>query len=250
MTVSDRDALATGSLRTPLSLTRILRQPRWLVRDLAPMPAELRDPLVYARGVYLWRRVRQDGYTMLGCRRGRTLYRLAVAIERRRIPGAVVDCGACNGGSTAIMAAGAPSRTAWAFDSFEGLPDPREIDGQDADGWGGSCLGREENVREAFVRYARPEQLQIVKGWFEDTLASSAEVIGPIALLHADGDFYDPVKLTLEVLYDRISPGGWVVVDDYANWPGARKAVDHFRAERKIAEPLQRAEGSAYWQRA
>jgi hypothetical protein len=229
---------------------RILRQPSWIMHDLAPMRAELRHPVEYLRGVFLWHRVRQDGYTMLGCRRARTLHRLAVVAERRRVPGAIVDCGACNGGSTAIMAAGAPARTAWAFDSFEGLPEPGAADGEGAAGWGGSCLGREDNVRAAFERYARSEQLRIVKGWFEDTLAPATAEIGPIALLHADGDWYESIKLTLDVLYDRISPGGWVVVDDYSAWSGARKAVDDFRAERAILSPLHLAEGSAYWRHA
>jgi O-methyltransferase len=248
MTTTDKDTLATGELRAPLNPLRILCQPQWVVNDLAPMPVELRNPLEYVRGVWLWRRVRQDGYTMLGCRRGRTLHRLAVQVERTGVPGAIVDCGVWNGGSTAMMAAGAPTRTAWAFDSFVGLPEPGGEDGEGAEGWAGSCLGREESVRNAFIRYANADQLRIVKGWFEDTLASTADEIGPIAVLHADGDWYDSVKLTLDVLVAQVSPGGWVVVDDYSVWSGARKAVDDFRRDRRIRTPLLRAEASAYWQ--
>jgi hypothetical protein len=147
------------------------------------------------------------------------------------------------------MAAGAPSRTAWAFDSFEGLPEPGDEDGEVARDWVGSTLGRETHVEAAFRRYARPEQLRIVKGWFHETLSPSAPRIGGIALLHADGDLYDSIKITLDVLYGRVASGGWVVVDDYSStwWAGARKAVDDFRAERAITSPLLRAEGSAYW---
>jgi O-methyltransferase len=244
------DQLATGDLNAPLRPTRIFLQPSWLMRDLAPMRAELRSPLTFVAGTRLWRRVRQEGYTMLGCRRARTLYRLAAEAERQGIPGALVDCGAWNGGSTAILAAGAPTRTAWAFDSFEGLPAPTVQDDDDAASWKGSCLGREEHVREAFRRYADPRQLRIVKGWFQDTLPAHAPEIGPIAVLHADGDWFESIKLTLEVLYAQVTVGGWVVVDDYATWSGARKAVETFRAERGIRSPLVHTESSAHWRKA
>lgn len=247
---SESDRLATGELNTPLSPLQILKRPRWVLEDLAPMRAELRSPRIYLAGTVLWRRVRQDGYTMLGCRRARTLYRLATEVEHRGIPGALVDCGVWNGGSTVMLAVGAPTRTAWAFDSFEGLPAPSERDDDaHAASWEGSCVGREENVRDAFRRYADPRRLRIVKGWFDESLPASAQAVGPIAVLHADGDWFDSIKITLEVLYDQVSRGGCVVIDDYAVWSGARKAVDAFRAERGIRSPLVHTEASAYWRK-
>jgi hypothetical protein len=241
-------ALATGELNRRLAFQRVLRQPRWLVSDLAPTSAELGHPRTYVRGVALWYRVRQQGFTMLGCRRARTLYRLAVEVERAGVPGSLVDCGVWNGGSTAMLAAGAPTRAAWAFDSFEGLPEPSEHDPEDAAEWEASCLGREENVAEAFRRFAQPNQLHTVKGWFDQTLPEHASRVGPIAVLHADGDWYESIRVTLDSLYDHVSPGGYVVVDDYSVWSGAKRAVDEFRAEREIGAKLQRAEASAYWQ--
>jgi O-methyltransferase len=246
-TINARERLATGGLNAPLSPWRIVREPHWLLRDLAPTSVELHRPAEYIKGVALWRQVRQQGFTMLGCRRARTLHRLAAFVERHGVPGAIVDCGVWNGGSSAIMAHAAPTRTVWAFDSFEGLPKPGPED-QQAEGWAGSCLGREDNVREAFRRFARGEQVRIVKGWFADTFPRTRDRIGPIALLHADGDWYDSVKLTLNSLYDRITSGGWMVVDDYSIWSGARMAVDEFRSARAITSPLCRAEASAYWQ--
>ncbi len=247
MDASPAERLATGKLNEPLALRRILRQPRWLIDDLGPTAVEMRRPLVFLRGLALWTRVRQQGFTMIGCRRGRTLFRLAAEVEREHVPGALVDCGVWNGGSTALLAAAAPSRTVWAFDSFEGLPEPGVEDGDDALAWGASCLGSEENVREAFRRFARPDQLRIVKGWFEDTLPLHLASVGPIAVLHADGDWYASVRVTLESLYDSVSAGGYVVVDDYDVWSGARRAVDDFRTARSISAPLLRAEASAYW---
>jgi hypothetical protein len=246
---SNIERLASGELNQPLPLRRILSRPRWIVDDLAPTTQELRHPLTFLRGLALWSSVRQQGFTMIGCRRGRTLFRLAAEAERKKIPGALVDCGVWNGGSTALLAAAAPSRDAWAFDSFEGLPQPGVDDGDAAPSWQASCVGREEHVVEAFRRFARPQQLRVIKGWFDQTLPAHAAAVGPIAVLHADGDWYASIRVTLDSLYNQVSPGGYVVVDDYSVWSGARRAVDEFRAVRGIDVPLRRTEASAYWRK-
>jgi O-methyltransferase len=240
-----------GRLNPPLPLRRIAEQPSWIFKDLAPMSPEVRRPLQYAQSVLLWKRVRQRGYTMLGCRRGRTLFRLAREVERQNVPGALVDCGVWNGGSTALLSAGAPTREVYAFDSFEGLPpSDEELDGQDSVDRAGWCLGVEDNVREALQRFGSPEHLHIVKGWFEDSFPREGAAVGPIAVLHADGDWYASVRLTLETFYDRVSPGGFVAVDDYGVWSGARQAVDEFRSARSIEQPLITVEAAAYWRKA
>jgi O-methyltransferase len=239
-----------GRLNDPLPIRRIARQPRWILTDLAPTRDEIARPLRYAYSVLLWTRVRQRGYTMLGCRRGRTLYRLAREIDRRSIPGALVDCGVWNGGSTALLSAGAPTREVYAFDSFDGLPpSDAQVDGEHTVDRAGWCLGVEDNVRDALQRFGSPQRLHIVKGWFEDTFPREVDSVGPIAVLHADGDWYASVRLTLETFYDRISPGGFVAVDDYGVWSGARKAVDEFRSARSIEEPLTAVEAAAYWRK-
>jgi hypothetical protein len=250
-TTSEREVKPPkGQLNRPLSLRGIARRPIWIITGLAPMRREMRRPLQYAQSVLLWWRVRQHGYTMLGCRRGRTLYRLAREADRRGVPGALVDCGAWNGGSTALLSAGAPSRWVYAFDSFEGLPPPDEaVDGVESAGWVGECLGTESNVRDALRRFGSPDRLRIVKGWFEDTFHREADSIGPVAVLHADGDWYDSVRLTLETFYDRVSPGGFVVIDDYGIWSGARRAVDEFRVARSLQESLVVVEAAAYWRK-
>ncbi len=240
-----------GQLNRPLSLARIAHRPAWLFKDLAPTKVEIRRPWDYASGVVLWTRIRQRGYTMLGCRRGRTLYRLAREVDRQDVPGALVDCGVWNGGSTALLSAGAPSRQAYAFDSFQGLPPSNaQLDGAESVDWDGECVGVEDNVREALRRFGAPARLTIVKGWFQDTFPREVDSVGTIAVLHADGDWYDSVRLTLETFYDQVAAGGFVVIDDYGVWSGARQAVDEFRSDRAVAEPLVLVEAAAYWRKA
>jgi O-methyltransferase len=49
-------------------------------------------------------------------------------------------------------------------------------------------------------------------------------------------------------LYDKVSPGGAVIVDDYGAVPACQKAVQDFRRARDIAEPIQVIDGlGVYW---
>jgi predicted O-methyltransferase YrrM len=167
------------------------------------------------------------------------LRELAQAIERDRVPGALVECGVFKGGGAAVIAASAaPSREVYLFDSFEGLPPPGAEDGRIAQAQysGGWCAGTEEDVRTIFAALGLlGPRVHFVKGWFQDTFAVSA--VGPIALLHIDADWYDSVRLCLERFWDDVSPGGYVVFDDYARWEGCTRAVDEFLAARRL-EPL------------
>lgn len=42
----------------------------------------------------------------------------------------------------------------------------------------------------------------------------------------------ESTKVCLEHLYDRVSTGGFIVVDDYGHFEGCRRAVIEFLAER------------------
>ncbi len=55
-----------------------------------------------------------------------------------------------------------------------------------------------------------------------------------IALLHLDMDVREPTAFALEALWDRIVPGGLVVIDDYNSVAGATDAIDAFIAPRGL----------------
>jgi O-methyltransferase len=240
-------------MRKPLvrRIGRLLRgsAEEWAqLRDLSPSLGEFRGPLRYYRAVQRWRALRYGQYTKLSCRRARALERLAASVERYGVPGALVDCGAWNGGSTVLLSNGAPSREAWAFDAFEAYPGPGALDGPDSADWSRKIIGSDRRVREAFERFAQPRRLHIVKGLFEDTFPQTASEIGEVAILHADSDWYESVMLTLQTFYPRVSAGGYVVIDDYGWWEGARRAVDEFRRVKNISAPLRWIDASGvYW---
>jgi hypothetical protein len=51
-----------------------------------------------------------------------------------------------------------------------------------------------------------------------------------ISILRLDTDWYQSTKHELDHLYDRLVPGGVLILDDYGWWQGARRAVDEWLA--------------------
>jgi asparagine synthase (glutamine-hydrolysing) len=71
------------------------------------------------------------------------------------------------------------------------------------------------------------ERIALERGLFEDTLVLDDR---KVAFAHLDCDWYEPVALCLDRIYPRLSPGGFVVSDDYHDYGGCRDAVDAFLA--------------------
>ncbi len=55
-----------------------------------------------------------------------------------------------------------------------------------------------------------------------------------LALLHLDMDVREPTELALQLLWDRLVPGGLLVLDDYGTVAGETEAVDAFIAQRGL----------------
>lgn len=131
------------------------------------------------------------------------------------------------------------SRTLWVFDTFEGIPPPTmdDPDHEIAKLYTGAFRGDLEEVQALFQSLGILTQAKLIKGLFQDTMPRSE--VGAIAVLHLDGDWYESVKVCLDHLYDRVSPGGVIQIDDYGHWEGARKAVDEFMQTREIRAPFR-----------
>jgi hypothetical protein len=194
-------------------------------------------------------------YTMLSRERLESLYKAARAICENDIAGNFVECGVAAGGSSAMLAAvikrfSKQVRWLWAFDSFEGMPEPGEFDRHgnvcaDASGWGtGTCSAPEDSVRNLCQRIGALDVLKTVKGRFEHTLPEWRNRAGIISLLHMDGDCYDSTKAILDNLYDHVTGEGFIQVDDYGYWDGCRKAIHEFEQKRNIRFCLKQIDGT------
>ena len=76
-----------------------------------------------------------------------------------------------------------------------------------------------------FARYDLPgDQVVFLEGFFEETLG--AHPFGPLAVARLDGDMYSS---TIVALYTRLSPGGFLIVDDYGAIASCRQPVNDYR---------------------
>jgi len=180
-------------------------------------------------------------YTKAGYPRLSNVYALSIALEEGNVPGAFVECGTWKGGCSAIMGAVSDRygsrRMTWYLDSFEGMPDPTEADGEGTEEIEGDILkASASDVKEIIFKKLKlaPARNRIVKGWFKETLPKVKDEIGPIALLRLDADWYEATLYCLRELYNQVVPGGYIIFDDYARWEGCRKAVREFLEERKL----------------
>ena len=200
--------------------------------------------------------VRKRYYSFLSYSRLSKIYDMALLVEEEAIHGDFVECGVCRGGSAGVLSKIAErnsTRHVWLFDSWEGLPQPTEIDVDFAgtSGYKGQAYSPEQTAREfLFEKLALDEQrIHLVKGWFQDTLPSYKHEIGEIALLHLDSDWYESTKLCLEELYDSVVEGGVIVIDDYWFWQGCRKAVDEFLAKHNLVVDVHRVDIAAVFRK-
>lgn len=183
-------------------------------------------------------------YTMTDVEKLYAVITAARYVTRYAIPGSVVECGVWRGGSMHAMAraldgAGSRERDLYLFDTYEGMTPPgprdRRSDGRQASElmstygktsrvWAYASL---EDVQEGFQEVPYPqEKLHFVKGPVEETIP--AEAPERIAVLRLDTDWYASTAHELTHLYDRLSPGGVLLLDDYGWWQGSREAVDEF----------------------
>ena len=173
------------------------------------------------------------------------------------VPGDLVECGVWRGGTAiflrAILAAfGDPERRVWACDSFEGLPEadadryPMDVPMQ-LHTYKQLAVGIDE-VKANFARYdLLDERVDFVHGWFRDTLPTLA--VERIAVLRLDGDMYESTIDALTNLEPKVSPGGFVIIDDYGGIEACAEAVDDYRASAGIRALIHKVDWTGVWWR-
>jgi O-methyltransferase len=198
-----------------------------------------------------------EGFTMIGLERLGNLQRCVEDVLERDIPGDLIETGVWRGGAAMLMRALLAlhrdgRRMVFAADSFEGLPAP-DVERYPADAKAGLhevdfLRVSLQEVEEYFGRFGLlDERVRFVKGWFRDTLPPLAGRTW--ALIRLDGDLYESTIVALDSLYEGLSPGGYLIVDDY-HLAGCRQAVDEFRDANGIREELVRIDwAGVYWQK-
>lgn len=197
-------------------------------------------------------------YTMIGRKRLDNIRDCYLTCRNDNVVGDIIETGVWRGGAM-IFATGLlkvfndTCRKIYLADSFEGLPPPSieyPVDVGDLHHKRSELAVGLEEVQATFKRYNLCEpNVRFVKGFFNESMPLLAKEVESLCILRLDGDMYESTIVVLEALYDKVSIGGFVIVDDWT-LPGAHQAVVDFRSKRNIRDPMISIDcASAYWRK-
>ncbi|MEK7551825.1 MAG: TylF/MycF/NovP-related O-methyltransferase [Patescibacteria group bacterium] len=147
--------------------------------------------------------------------------------------GQIAEVGSFQGGNVLcalnfMAAAGLHPKKYYAFDSFEGFPELSEFDPKSFRRGDHSIKVIPQEIMDKFVIFPNAK---IVKGFIPKTFSH----IGNnerFALVFYDCDLYEPALATYKYFWDKIVPGGYMVIHDYetqtGGFTGVKKASEEF----------------------
>jgi len=188
-------------------------------------------------------------------------YNAFMTLREKGISGDCVELGVWKGGISAMLGKLCEvynDGKVWSFDSFEGMSKCGDFDM--------ACDEKSVNLANNFdvqlrnfnfddflhtchdIMGLKKETVTPVVGWVDQTLPVTIPLIDQIKILRIDLDWYEPTKIALESLYEKVVIGGYIICDDYGYWKGARKAIDEFRTQNFINTTIiqtPKSDGSA-----
>jgi hypothetical protein len=186
--------------------------------------------------------------TMTSPERIAGLHTALQSVHENKIAGDFVECGIWKGGNIVIAKKFFDSvnniKNFLCYDTFEGMTEPGEFDGEKAHKtWQGKskCEAEMEEVIEVFKFHnLLDDRIKFIKGDVRKTLLDKNNLPDSISILRLDTDFYDSTLIELELLYPRLTPGGYLIVDDYGHWHGSRRAVNEYFGEEFVQENFKK----------
>lgn len=168
----------------------------------------------------------------------------------KSVPGDVIECGVWRGGLIASFAhLLGNKRNYYLFDSFEGLPDAKAVDGEAALEW------QKDKASANYLDNCKAEvdfsikamettgsKYFIEKGWFDETMPKFKST-SKVALLRLDGDWYDSIMVSLKNLYPLVVKGGLIIIDDYYTWDGCSRAVHDYLSQTNSTDRIRNTAG-------
>ena len=151
--------------------------------------------------------------------------------EVQEVPGSIAELGVYRGDFAALMHANLPDRRIHLFDTFNGFDDrDREVD--DERSWVTRFHDFSDTSMDA-VRQMFPEHAEVIfhRGWFPETTHDVADD-ERFALVSLDADLYQPMLAGLRWFWERMTPGGYILIHDYNNgsFTGTKVAAREFVA--------------------
>jgi O-methyltransferase/8-demethyl-8-(2,3-dimethoxy-alpha-L-rhamnosyl)tetracenomycin-C 4'-O-methyltransferase len=197
-------------------------------------------------------------HSMIGNRRLQNLREVMEFVLVNNIPGDFIETGVWRGGAcimarAVLKAYGITDRRVWVADSFCGLPAPNPQFAADANDKHHTYTELAVSLEEVKANFAKydllDDQVVFLKGWFSETLPQAP--IQALAVLRLDGDMYESTMDGLTHLYDKVTTGGVIIVDDFGAVAACRQAVNDFRADQGIEGNIYNIDGiGVFWQKA
>jgi len=196
------------------------------------------------------------GDTMTGWARLDNVHKLLTEVIENKIPGDYIETGVWRGGSSifaraVITAYGEKNnRVSYVCDSFSGLPPgDRDLDKQDKN-WDNTPYLEVsyEVVASNFAKYGLLDSNVIfVKGFFRDSMFPLSKEVKRLSIMRLDGDMYESTVDVLDRLYDKLSVGGYTIIDDWFGFPAKTACEDFFKVHGINPEIIAIDTISAYW---
>ncbi len=181
-------------------------------------------------------------YTAMGRVKFDQLHEALDTIRTEGVEGDFVECEPGRGGAGVYLrgyldANDLPGRDVWVASAFRSTPEGREPRPLDAGGVD-DLLADLNQVREAFARFGLlDERVRFLQGTFDASLQDAP--ITSISLVRLGSGIGTDAGVVLDRLYDRLSDGGFVIVEDTSQ-PGCAEAVEEFRTRRGVSSPVGR----------
>ena len=201
-----------------------------------------------SEGRELISRIRSRKLTYLSDKKLASLLSTCRVIEEANLPGIFLEAGCALGGSAILIATIKNfERPLFIYDVFGMIPPPTKEDTQDVHdryrtilegksiGIGGDkYYGYQENLYDlvqsnlkSFGINCEGQSVSLVKGFVQDTM----KIDQSVAFAHVDVDWYEPVITCLKRVFPNLVVGGSIILDDYHDWGGCRKATDEYLRE-------------------
>jgi len=153
---------------------------------------------------------------------------------RNDIPGDIVEMG-CHVGNMTICLLGmvkelGADKKVYGVDAFQGLPDKTapDLTNDNCNRVDGGLKCSRKQLVENITGFdaGLMDKLVILEGLFSEVTGYPDQV----CFAFFDGDLYESIKDSFDIIYPRVSPGGIICVHDYSNchYPGVRAITDKY----------------------
>lgn len=191
-------------------------------------------------------------YTAMGRVRLDHLQRCLDTVRRDAVEGDLVECGTGRGGGAIFMRAYLAAhdlrhRRVWVADEFRSSPTtngdaPVGPEAKPTVPFGGrgfpEILADINVVRDGFDRFDLfDNRVRFLQGPFAETLPGAP--IRQVSLLRIGASAAAEAEAILDIMYDRLAPGGFVVIEHHK---ACADGVQAFRERTTIAEPFERVD--------